>query len=151
MRCPKCRFITSETNKVCPRCGEDLSSLAESFGPFYKANEKEVILKDTLITAPPFISEPMSLEPPTEASDMESAAGPPSLELELPGIEPSSEQIPLELESLSTPSATTEEEISPTQPLEEPKLELVLETPKKKEKEDLLKELEEVLEEDSQG
>lgn len=148
MRCPKCRFITSETNKVCPRCGEDLSSLAESFGPFYKASEKEVILKDTLLTAPPFISEPMSLEPPTEPSDMESAAEPPSLEFKLPEIEPSPEEIPFELESLSTPSASTEEEIPPAQPLEKTKLELVLEPPKK---EDFLKELEEVLEEDSQG
>ncbi len=62
MRCPKCKFNFSERERVCPRCGEDVSLLAETLGPFYPVSSKEVILKDSLLTPPPFISEPASSE-----------------------------------------------------------------------------------------
>ncbi len=36
MRCPKCHLIVAEYQTTCPECGEDLSSLAETLGPFYE-------------------------------------------------------------------------------------------------------------------
>ena len=59
MRCPKCRLITYEGRKKCPRCGEDLSPLSETLGPFYEPNLPEnLILRDTLLTPPSFIGTP---------------------------------------------------------------------------------------------
>ena len=115
MRCPKCKLITSETKRVCPRCGEDLSTLAEAFGPFYKASHQEDLL---------------SLESLGETQEVELGPEPSLPESHLPEIELIAEE---------------------TEPVPEPPPK---ETESEKEgpfEEDFLRELEEVLEEDSQG
>ncbi len=38
MRCPKCKYIVAEYFQICPECQEDLSELAQLFGPFYEPN-----------------------------------------------------------------------------------------------------------------
>ncbi len=95
MRCPKCKLITFEGNTICPRCGEDLSSLAQEFGPFYQFNVEEVFLKDTLLTPPPFIGAP---GPPEEISPEESVgAEMPELELPAPPSDSEAEESPAPL------------------------------------------------------
>ncbi|QJA05471.1 hypothetical protein FVE67_01095 [Thermosulfurimonas marina] len=65
MRCPKCRFITFEGRKSCPRCGEDLSALSETLGPFYEPRlPEDLILKDTILPPPSFIGTPEMPPPP---------------------------------------------------------------------------------------
>jgi len=80
MRCPKCKLLTFEGNTTCPRCGEDLSALARRFGPFYQFTVDEVILKDTLLTAPPFISPPEEIpkttSPPEGMPDLTEVISP---------------------------------------------------------------------------
>lgn len=147
MRCPKCKFITSETNRVCPRCGEDLRALAEALGPFYKASGKEVILKESFLP-PPSLSQPGPLESPAEVSNRESPPENPPLELELAEAELPPEKPLLEPEAPAASSPSGEEEPFAERPQEEP--EPRSEIPKE-ESEDVLKELEALLEEDSQG
>ena len=125
MRCPKCKLITSETNRICPRCGEDLSTLAEAFGPFYKASHQEDLL---------------SLEFLDENSEVELETEPSLPESPLPEIELITEETGPERETQTEPELVLE---PPTEEMESGK-----EGPFE---EDFLRELEEVLEEDPQG
>jgi len=52
MRCPKCRLITYEGRKKCPRCGEDLSPLSETLGPFYEPNLPNMVKNISFFICP---------------------------------------------------------------------------------------------------
>jgi len=41
MLCPKCNYVFSEEERICPRCGEDVGSVLEELGYFPKASETE--------------------------------------------------------------------------------------------------------------
>jgi len=39
MKCPKCDYVFSEENRVCPRCGEDVGEVLERIGFFPKSSD----------------------------------------------------------------------------------------------------------------